>query len=146
MYILKEARIGSEVAPHQDASFLWTKNTDCLGFWIALDDATMENGCLYVIPKSHTNGIRSRFVVAPDQKSFIFEPEIGNTWDVWPQSSFTPVPVKSGTLVLIHGALVHMSLENQSDVGRHAYTWHVVSSDQQFDDRNWMAPGPFKPL
>jgi phytanoyl-CoA hydroxylase len=146
MYILKEAEYGAEVSPHQDSTFLWSDAPSCTGFWIALDDATLENGCLWAIPGSHKGEVRTRFVLSEDGQDLSFQPNIGNTWDVWPKSSFTPLPVVSGTLVLIHGALVHMSLENASKNARHIYSWHVVSADQKFSDRNWMGTGPFAPL
>lgn len=44
------------VSPHQDASFLYTEPLGrVLGLWIALEDATLENGCLWFIPGSHTS-------------------------------------------------------------------------------------------
>lgn len=44
------------VSPHQDASFLYTEPLGrVLGMWIALEDATLENGCLWFIPGSHTS-------------------------------------------------------------------------------------------
>lgn len=44
------------VSPHQDASFLYTEPLGrVLGVWIAVEDATLENGCLWFIPGSHTS-------------------------------------------------------------------------------------------
>ena len=44
------------VTPHQDATFLYTEPLGrLLGIWIALEDATLENGCLWFIPGSHTS-------------------------------------------------------------------------------------------
>ncbi|XP_064324937.1 phytanoyl-CoA dioxygenase domain-containing protein 1 isoform X2 [Phalacrocorax carbo] len=58
MYIFKQPGIGGEVTPHQDATFLHTEPLGrILGFWIALEDATQENGCLWFIPGSHTSGL-----------------------------------------------------------------------------------------
>lgn len=53
MYIFKNPRVGGEVVPHQDASFLYMEPLKLYGLWIALDDATEENGCLWFIPGSH---------------------------------------------------------------------------------------------
>lgn len=146
MYILKEADVGGEVTPHQDSSFLDTLGDapSCTGFWIALDDATVENGCLWVIPGSHKDAVKTKFVETAN--GWRYDPDIGDTWKVWPKDTFTPIPVRSGTCVLIHGALVHMSLENASPKARHIYSWHVVSSDQKFSEKNWMGTGPFAPL
>ncbi|XP_044309129.1 phytanoyl-CoA dioxygenase domain-containing protein 1 isoform X3 [Varanus komodoensis] len=57
MYIFKQPGIGGEVTPHQDATFLHTDPLGrVVGLWIALENATQENGCLWFIPGSHTSG------------------------------------------------------------------------------------------
>src|SRR6218665_1271866 len=45
------------VTPHQDATYLFTEPLSVLGFWMALDDASAENGCLSFIPGSHRGQI-----------------------------------------------------------------------------------------
>ena len=60
MYIFKNARVGGEVCPHQDASFLWMEPMKLFGVWLAVDDATEENGCLWFIPGSHKPGMFGR--------------------------------------------------------------------------------------
>jgi ectoine hydroxylase-related dioxygenase (phytanoyl-CoA dioxygenase family) len=42
------------VSPHQDGTFLFNEPLKIMGVWIALEDATIENGCLWFIPGSHT--------------------------------------------------------------------------------------------
>ena len=67
MYIFKQAKIGGEVTSHQDSSFLYTTpRQTCIGLWLALDDATLENGCLWVRPGSHSEAVRRQFVRNPD--------------------------------------------------------------------------------
>jgi len=62
MYIFKQARIGGAVTSHQDSTFLYTEPYQtCLGLWLALDDATLENGCLWVRPKSHWEPVRRQY-------------------------------------------------------------------------------------
>ncbi|GJM96356.1 hypothetical protein PR202_ga13182 [Eleusine coracana subsp. coracana] len=53
MYIFKQPGIGGEVVPHQDSTFLYTEPRTCTGLWLALQDATISNGCLWAIPGSH---------------------------------------------------------------------------------------------
>lgn len=66
MYIFKQARVGAEVTSHQDSTFLYTTpKQSCLGLWLALDDATITNGCLWVRPKSHREKTRIKFVKNP---------------------------------------------------------------------------------
>ena len=62
MYICKNPKIGGTVHSHQDSTFLFTTpRQSCLGLWLALDDATLLNGCLWVRPKSHYEPVRRQF-------------------------------------------------------------------------------------
>jgi phytanoyl-CoA hydroxylase len=62
MYIFKQAKTGGVVNSHQDSTFLFTTpKQSCLGLWLALDDATLDNGCLWVRPKSHREAARRQF-------------------------------------------------------------------------------------
>jgi phytanoyl-CoA hydroxylase len=62
MYIFKQAKTGEPVNSHQDSTFLFTTpRQTCLGLWLALDDATLDNGCLWVRPKSHREGVRREY-------------------------------------------------------------------------------------
>ncbi len=57
---------GGVVTSHQDSTFLFTTpRQSCIGLWLALDDATINNGCLWVRPGSHDEGIRRQFVRNP---------------------------------------------------------------------------------
>jgi hypothetical protein len=49
MYIFKQPRIGGPVDAHQDSTFLYTTPQSVTGFWWAVEDATLNNGCLYVL-------------------------------------------------------------------------------------------------
>ena len=62
MYIFKNAKCGSVVHVHQDSTFLYTiPYQTCLGIWLALDDATIENGCLWIKPKSHLLSVQKQY-------------------------------------------------------------------------------------
>jgi phytanoyl-CoA hydroxylase len=62
MYIFRQPNIGGEVTCHQDSTFLYTEPIDIAGLWFALEDATVENGCLWAIPSGHRHGLKSRWV------------------------------------------------------------------------------------
>ena len=65
----------------------------------------------------------------------------------WDLSLFEALPVEAGTLVLLHGSVVHFSHENFSDKSRHAYTVHYVESgaDYTWTADNWLQrPSNFK--
>ncbi|KAH8504599.1 hypothetical protein H0E87_012007 [Populus deltoides] len=133
MYIFKQPGIGGEVVPHQDNSFLYTEPTTCTGMWLALEDATLLNGCLWAIPGSHKNGLVRRFLRG---ENGVYFDQPSPSYD---QKDFVPIEVKAGSMVLIHGDLIHQSFENQSLKSRHAYSWHVVDTDGcKWAPENWI--------
>ncbi|GFS32952.1 phytanoyl-CoA dioxygenase (PhyH) family protein [Actinidia rufa] len=141
MYIFKQPGIGGEVVPHQDNSFLYTEPTTCTGLWLALEDATLINGCLWAIPGSHKSnalisgfyGLLRRFI--RDDEGVHFD-RPSPSYD---QKDFVPIEVKAGSLVAIHGDLIHQSFENQSSKSRHAYSLHVIDTiGCQWAPENWI--------
>jgi phytanoyl-CoA hydroxylase len=134
MYIFKQPTIGGEVTCHQDSTFLYTEPNDIVGLWFALEDATLENGCLWAIPGGHKRGLKSRWMrsanVGMEFKTFDSRP--------WPEDELVPLEVKKGTLIVLHGLLPHRSLENKSSRSRHAYTLHVIGGNAHYPAENWL--------
>jgi phytanoyl-CoA hydroxylase len=134
MYIFKQPRIGGEVTCHQDATFLYTEPLRLSGLWFALEDAGVENGCLWVIPGGHKLGLKSRFMRADGG---------GTRFEViddapWPEEKLRPLEVKKGTLIVLHGLLPHLSRENRSPNSRQAYTLHVIEASSDYRANNWL--------
>ncbi len=134
MYIFKQPRIGGEVTCHQDATFLFTEPLRMSGLWFALEDATIENGCLWVLPGAHRLGLKSRFMRAVGG---------GTRFEVlddtpWPEDNLQPLEVEKGTLIVLHGLLPHLSRENRSPKSRHAYTLHVIDASASYPEDNWL--------
>ena len=134
MYIFKQPNIGGEVACHQDSTFIYTEPTDIVGLWFALEDATIENGCLWAIPGGHLRGLKSRWVRLPEgpMKFDVFDTE------PWPENELVPLEVKKGSLILLNGLLPHRSFENRSPRSRHAYTLHLIHAEAQYPPDNWL--------
>eukprot|EP00250_Pteridium_aquilinum_P014808 c22213_g1_i1 orf=165-1004(+) len=133
MYIFKQPGIGGEVVPHQDSTFLYSDPPSLVGFWLALEDATLENGCLWALPKSHKGGLKRRYFKDANGARF------DNDSPVYEYSDFIPLEVKAGSLVLLHGSLVHQSFENNSLKSRHAYSIHAFESDgSSWAPENWL--------
>lgn len=66
-----------------------------VGFWIALEDATIQNGCLWFASGSHKSGVHRRFKRNPDPDStelLVYD----SPAPIYPNSSFRPVPVSKG--------------------------------------------------
>jgi phytanoyl-CoA hydroxylase len=142
MYIFKQPRIGGEVTCHHDATFLYTEPLRLVGLWFALEDATIENGCLWAIPGGHKLGLKSRFVRA-EGGGTRFE-VIDNT--PWPEDQVQPLEVKQGTVIVLHGLLPHLSRENRSSKSRQAYTLHVIDASANYPTNNWLQRSAEMPL
>jgi phytanoyl-CoA hydroxylase len=141
MYIFKQPGIGGEVTCHCDHTFLWTEPQSVVGFWFAIEDATLENGCLWAIPGGHRTPVKSRFRRDGVGTTMV-------TLDVkpYPTDALVPLEVEAGTLVLLHGSLPHWSAANTSDRSRHAYTLHVIEGRAEYLDDNWLQRGPDLPM
>ncbi|KAF2477120.1 phytanoyl-CoA dioxygenase family protein [Lindgomyces ingoldianus] len=56
------------------------------------------------------------------------------------KEEYTIGEVKAGTLVLIHGNILHKSERNTSGKSRFIYTFHVIEGEERYDERNWLQP------
>ncbi|KAH0542325.1 hypothetical protein FGG08_003262 [Glutinoglossum americanum] len=154
MVICKQPEIGGRVPPHQDSTFLFTDPPSAVGFWYALEDATAENGCLSFLAGSHLwKGVGKRFVRVPEGGTGyekLPQPRFPKGLDVQEATrdregedgdeAYTLGEVKAGTLVLIHGNLLHKSERNTSNKSRFIYTFHVIEGQSEYDGRNWLQP------
>src|SRR6476660_8120168 len=127
MYIVKQPNIGGEVTCHQDSTFLYNEPIDIAGLWFALEDATIENGCLWALPGGHRHGLKSRWRRSQNKMEFeVFDAT------PWPTEGLVPLEVPKGSLILLHGLLPHCSFENKSARSRHAYTLHLIGADANY--------------
>jgi phytanoyl-CoA hydroxylase len=130
-------RIGGEVVWHQDASFLMTEPHSVVGFWFALEDASRDNGCLWVAPGAHRGPmgvLRERYVRR--DRGFVAERLDATPWPSGEATRALEVP--TGTLVVFHGLLPHASAPNRSQRSRLAYTLHVVEGRAAWSPLNWL--------
>jgi phytanoyl-CoA hydroxylase len=135
LFIKSEGKPGQ--AWHQDEYFIPTRDRSLTAAWIALDDATVENGCLWVLPGSHQRG-----VIYPerDQDDPRFDCS-SEAYDFpYTDDQSVPVEVPAGTALIFNGYLLHRSLENS---GRHGYRRalanHYMSAESLLP---WHPPGP----
>ena len=136
--IAKIAGVGGEIVPHQDGCVGFTDPPSGLTFWYALEDTTLENGCLCVAQGSHlTTPLKQRLVKSDNgvpqfkdlpaplwaRDSLKSEVELEQ-----PEYEYQALEVKKGALVLFHGNLIHRSAANESDKNRIAYTFSIVGA------------------
>jgi len=148
MYIFKQPSIGGEVGCHQDATFLYTDPITVTGFWFALEDATLENGCLWVAPGGHRAPLRQLFKrtgAMTDEDGTEFE-TLDDTPLPTPPDDLVPLEVPAGTMVVLNGLLPHWSDANRSPRSRHAYTVHCISAAADYPAWNWLQRRPDLPL
>lgn len=133
MYIFKQPYIGGEVFCHQDSTFLISEPNTTIGYWVAIEDATLENGCLWVSPGEHTVPLKVLYVRNENQVQL----QILDSTQ-WDNGKLIPLEVKKGTLIVLHGHLPHMSLMNTSSKSRHAFTLHVIDASSDYPALNWL--------
>ena len=141
MYIFKQPRIGGEVSWHVDSTYLYTEPLSCIGFWFALEDATLENGAMICLPGAHKQPLKSRFLRREGR--LVTERLDATPWSDGPRVA---LEARRGSLVVIHGLLPHFSGANQSERSRHAYTLHVIDGACRYPADNWLRRGPDLPV
>lgn len=142
MYLFKPPRIGAEVVCHQDSTYIYTEPESCVGFWFAIEDATVENGCLYFIPGGHRGPLKQRNYRLPD--GTLTTEVLDDT--PWAEDMKLPAEAAAGTLVIFDGRAPHLSAENRSDRSRHAYTLHVIERQCHYPAENWLQRADDLPL
>ena len=108
---------------HQDEIFIPTRDRSLTGGWIALDDATLENGCMWVLPGSHQWALYDQRP-HDDPEEFDFAPESYGFDD----SAEVPVEAKTGDAVFFNGYLLHRSRKNRSGVFRRVLVNHYMNA------------------
>ncbi len=133
MYIFKQPNIGGEVRLHTDHTFLWSEPMNVIGFWIALEDSTLENSCLWVLPGGHKIPVKKRFRRSGETTQL-------ETLDdtAYPERGEVALEVEKGALIVLHAALPHRSGPNRSARSRHAYTLHMLERDADYPADNWL--------
>ena len=111
---------------HQDEHYIPTRDRSLCGAWIALDDATVENGCLWMLPGSQEPGVLypthvhgdERFDASEEAYDFDAEREGG-----------VPIELKAGGVAFFNGYVLHRSLPNRRSSGfRRALVTHYMSA------------------
>lgn len=109
---------------HQDEIYIPTRDRSLIGAWIALDDATIENGCLWVIPGSHKMGYLYPQRKHDEAEEYDFAPQSYG----FDESQAVPVEVPVGSVVFFNGYLLHKSLKNRSKVYRRVLVSHYMNA------------------
>ena len=139
MFFVKHAGRPGQ-AWHQDETFIPTRDRSMTGVWIALDKASIDNGCLWVIPGSHERG-----VIWPSRAhgSTEFDHTEESFGYPYAEDSAIPVEIEPGSILFFNGYLLHKSNKNvtESD-SRRSYVCHYMSADSMLPWSGGALPHP----
>jgi len=120
MALLKPPFLGAEKPWHQDTAYFdYTPLGGVIGVWIALDEATVENGCMQVIPGSHVDGPAQHYHVRDCQLA-------DGRVDV---NRAVVVPLKPGGALFFSGLIHHGTPPNTSGDRRRALQFHYAAAN-----------------
>ncbi len=104
---------------HQDSYYFRFDQQPQVGLWLAITEATLENGCLSVLPGSHKLPIQAH---DPDER-----PGANQGYTVVKgidDSAAVPVLMEPGDLLVFHSFLLHRSVDNLGEARRAAMVYH----------------------
>jgi phytanoyl-CoA hydroxylase len=120
---MKPAKVGSVVEWHQDLAYFPHTNDDLVTTLVYLDDATVENGCLQVLPRHHSHYFDHR---GPDGSfAGMITEEVADGRFGRPQ----PLPAPAGSIIFMHCILPHSSLPNRSTKARRTLIYEYRAND-----------------
>ena len=124
-FVIKEPHSKTHISWHQDLSY-WGFNDDKqVAAWVALSDATEENGCMHMIPRSHKNG-KIPHSTTIDKHNLLHH---GQTIENVSESDAVSIPLLAGEASLHHGWTMHTSYPNRSNDRRIGLTINYISTD-----------------
>lgn len=141
MYIFKQPKIGGVIRWHQDATYFYTSPQSVVTFWLAIEDATIQNGCLQIDKRGANFPLKEQFKRYENDTTELAMLETIE----WPANGRAlPLEVKAGSLIAFNGVLPHFSDANRSNKSRHAFTLHITSSQAQYSKHNWLRAAPMR--
>jgi phytanoyl-CoA hydroxylase len=142
VYIPKHPHgFGSEVKPHQESAFANTAPLSSGVLWVALEDATLENACMWGLLGSHKLPLKFVSKVDHERKTReyvqINEAEIPEFKEG--ELAYSPLEVRAGDALFFHGNFVHCSPQNLSQKSRKAMSFQFVETENvTFNSFNWI--------
>jgi len=112
---------------HLDTPFWSFSDRKAISIWVALDDATFQNGCLYFIPGSHQGTKFDKISIGRNMDSI---------FDVYPQYVKAPTvaaPMKAGSCSFHNGLTIHGAGANMTNAWRRAMTCAYMPDGNVFN-------------
>jgi ectoine hydroxylase-related dioxygenase (phytanoyl-CoA dioxygenase family) len=127
---------GVEKPYHQDSPYFPIEPMSLVTCWIALDNVTIENGCLWVVPGSHRLGPlphSERWMVGDREDMRVPETEFNRNEEV-------PITLTPGSCSFHHSLILHMSHPNKTQTARRGLAFHYMTSKSRWTNANKSQP------
>ncbi len=121
--LLKPPEVGSQKGWHQDSPYWPIEPMELCSCWFPLDDATLENGCMVVMPGQHRRGPLPHVSVTDD---YVIAPDCLDT------SEGLAVPMRAGSGLFFHSLLPHYTAPNRSTKWRRAIALSYMSARSRY--------------
>ncbi|GAB5440506.1 MAG: hypothetical protein Fues2KO_08550 [Fuerstiella sp.] len=120
----KPPEVGGPKPVHQDNFYFGPDDEQkTLTVWIAIDEATTENGCLFFADGSHSGGVVDHFAPPDEPFNLQVQPKLTSQYEM------TAAPVAAGGISFHHGNTWHQSSANRSSDARRAVVFHYLRND-----------------
>ncbi len=121
--LMKPASVGSAKGQHQDSPYWPIEPMSLWSCWVPFDDATLDNGCLTVVPGSHRRGALPH---VQTEDNFVVPAEH------YDETALVPVPMRRGSALFFHSLLLHGSAANTSGAPRRAVTMSYLGPGHRY--------------
>ena len=114
---------------HQDSSYFPFDREPQVAAWLATSEATLENGCLVVLPGSHQESLHEHLPDDREGSNYGYTEIKDHDF-----STEMPVVLNKGDLLLFHSFLMHKSYDNKSNSRRTAMVYHFAETDTGYGE------------
>jgi ectoine hydroxylase-related dioxygenase (phytanoyl-CoA dioxygenase family) len=136
-YICKPPRVGVPVYWHQDAAYWNITPMNAVSLWLAIDQSSIENGCLRFIPGSHKNKVHP-LIADQSNKNMLSSTLSGELFN---KEEAVAIQLNPGDISIHHPNIIHGSQENKSDNWRRGLDIGYTVPDVLFGNTNlYMSP------
>lgn len=112
---------------HQDSSYFPFDREPQVGAWLATSEATLENGCLVILPGSHKEHLHEHLPDDREGSNYGYTEIKDHDF-----SKEVPMTLNTGDLLLFHSFLMHKSYDNNSQARRTAMVYHFAETGTDF--------------
>ena len=129
-YILNHSKTDPENSYKQDSSVFYTEPESCIGFWVALEDTTLEEGCLLTLSEGHPYHLKKIYNIK-DNNLNVF-----NLYNVNFPKANVAIESFEGTLIVLSGRLPYIFKVEDSNSSNHTYKLNIVDGRSKYSEDN----------